>query len=186
MLRTACAVATTLMLGGCSALVPSTAARLASLDPLTADPAAIEVVAVLPPGFAVTPGSARLELMAERGAERLAGSFRLDDRPAGTGLDLSPGATAQRFAIAAGDIDRMRRLQADIAGWKREGEARGSLGIGLGGCAVGDGPQSDARGSVLIRVSADGPFLPLIDDGKLSDLLGPDMLAAIKACQGAE
>ncbi|MFZ1345406.1 MAG: hypothetical protein WAS32_00645, partial [Tabrizicola sp.] len=46
----------------CTAIVPSTAARLASFDPLTANPAVIELVVILPPGLAVSPGSARLEL----------------------------------------------------------------------------------------------------------------------------
>ncbi len=179
-------LAAALLLGACSALVPSTAARLASLDPLTADPAVIEVVAVLPPGLAVVPGSARLDLSAERGTERLAGRFRLVDRPAGTTQDLAPGVTARGFAIADADVDRMRALQADIATWKREGDARGSLALGIGGCAIGDGPGPDATGSVLIRVAADGPFLPLINRGRLADLLGPEALAAIKPCKGAE
>jgi hypothetical protein len=179
-------LAAALLLGACSALVPSTAARLASLDPLTADPAVIEVVAVLPPGLAVVPGSARLDLSAERGTERLAGRFRLVDRPAGTTQDLAPGVTARGFAIADADVDRMRALQADIATWKREGDARGSLALGIGGCAIGDGPGPDATGSVLIRLAADGPFLPLINRGRLADLLGPEALAAIKPCKGAE
>jgi hypothetical protein len=80
----------------------------------------------------------------------------------------------------------MRALQAKIADWKREGAAKGSLGLGIGGCAVGDGPAPDAAGSVLIRLSAEDPYLPLIRDGRLADLLGPDMLAAIKPCIGAE
>ena len=73
-----------------------------------------------------------------------------------------------------------------VAGWKRAGEGQGTLGFGLGGCAIGDGPAPDATGSVLIRVREDGPFLPLIAKGRLSDLLGADVLAAIKPCQAAE
>jgi hypothetical protein len=180
------ALTASLALTACASIVPSTAARLAGFDPLTADPAAIELVVILPPGFTVSPGSARLKLSAVRGPERREGSFLLEDRPAAQGFEVPPGASARRFAIADADIPRMRALQADIAAWKREGEARGSLGVGMGGCAVGDGPAAEARGSVLIRVTTDGPFLPLIDDGKLADLLGADVLAAIKPCQGAE
>lgn len=40
-----------LALAACSAILPSTAARLATLDPLTADPAAIELVVILPPAL---------------------------------------------------------------------------------------------------------------------------------------
>jgi hypothetical protein len=170
----------------CSAIVPSTAARLSALDPLTADPAALELGVILPPGLAVKPGSARLELSVDRGSEHRSGSFQLADRPATPGVEVPDGATARGFAIADADVDRMRNLQAEIAAWKREGEAKGSLGLGIGGCAIGEGPAPDATGSVLIRLREGGPYLPLIAKGKLVDLLGANVLAAIKPCQAAE
>ncbi|WP_374434596.1 hypothetical protein [Tabrizicola sp.] len=180
------AILAILALAGCTSLVHSTAARLATMDPLTADPAALELVVVLPPGLAVTPGSAKLELSADRGAEHKSGSFQLAERPAAAGVAVPEGGSARGFAIAEADVPKMRALQAEIAAWKREGAAKGSLGMGLGGCAVDGGPAADARGSVLIRVQEGGPFLPLIADGKLSDLLGAQVLAAIKPCKGAE
>lgn len=174
-----------LTLAACSAIVPTTAARLASFDPLTADPAAIELVVILPPGLAVSPGSARLELFADRGDEHRSGSFRLADHAA-PGIVVPAGATARGFVIAEADVPRMRALQSEIAGWKATGEAKGSLGLGIGGCAVGTGPAPDATGSVLIRLREDGPLLPLVADGRLADLLGPEVLAAIRPCQAAE
>lgn len=185
-MRQLTALLSSLVLAACSALVPSTAARLAALDPLTADPAAIELVLILPPGLAISPGTAELKLGASRGAEQLGETFRLEDRPVVSGIDLPEGATARHFALAEPDIARMRRVQTEIAEWKREGDAKGSLGLGIGGCGIGAGPSPDARGSVLIRMAKDAPFLPLIADGRLSDLLGAKTLAAIKPCQGAE
>jgi hypothetical protein len=179
-------LAASLALSACSALVPSTAARLASLDPLTADPAGIGLIVILPPGLAVIPGSAKLELQAARGDETRKGTFRLADRALPAAEGLAPGATARGFTIAEADIPRMRALQAEIAEWKREGAAKGSLGLGIGGCAVGGGPAPDAVGSVLIRLTDKDPYLPLITEGSLADLLGPKTLAAIKPCQGAE
>ncbi|MGL4238091.1 hypothetical protein [Tabrizicola sp.] len=175
-----------LLLAGCASVVPSTAARLAALDPLTADPGAIEVVVILPEGLAVKPGSARLEFGATRGTETRKGSFVLEDRPVRTAVAGPEGSSARGFALTEADAERMRALQAEIAAWKREGKARGTLGLGLGGCGVGDGPAPDATGSVLIRMAEDGPFLPLIRDGKLADLLGAEVLAAIQPCEGAE
>lgn len=180
------AILTSLALAACTSIVPSTAARLSAMDPLTADPAALELVVVLPPGLAVMPGSAKLELSADRGAEHKSGSFRLAERPAAAGVAVPEGGSARGFAIAEADVPKMRALQAEIAAWKREGDAKGSLGMGLGGCAVNGGPAADARGSVLVRVQEGGPFLPLIADGRLSDLLGAEVLAAIKPCKGAE
>ena len=175
-----------LALAACSAIVPSTAARLAAFDPLTADPAAIELVVILPPGLAISPGTAELKLAASRGTEQLSESFSLQDRPVTTGIDLPEGASARHFALAEADIAKMRAVQAEIAGWKREGNATGSFGLGVAGCSTGAGPAPDARGSVLMRVAKDAPFLPLIADGRLADLLGAKTLAAIKPCTGAE
>ena len=180
------ALLASLALAACSAIVPSTAARLATLDPLTADPAAIELVVILPPGLAISPGTAELKLGASRGTEQMGESFHLKDRPVASGIDLPKGATARHFALGGSDIARMRAMQAEIAAWKQEGNAKGSLGLGIGGCAIGAGPAPDARGSVLIRMAKDAPFLPLIADGRLSDLLGAETLATIKPCQGAE
>ena len=175
-----------LALAACAALVPSTAARLAQVDPLTADPSALELVVILPPGLAVSPGSARVDVSATRGWATLAESFRLEDRPPPAGLPRPEGSSARAFALTPADAERMRAVQDRLAGWKRDGDARGSFGIGLGGCATGDGPAPDATGSVLIRLDADGPFLPLIRDARLADLLGAEVMAAIKPCQGAE
>jgi hypothetical protein len=175
-----------LALAACSAIVPSTAARLALVDPLTADPGDIELVVFLPPGLAVVQGSARLDLAATRGDESLKGTFTLADKGVEAGVVVPPGATAHGFRLAPADAANMRALQSRIAIWKREGQAEGSLGLGLGACAVGTGPAADARGTVLIRMTRGGPLLPLIRDGSLAELLGPEVLATIEPCKGAE
>jgi hypothetical protein len=175
-----------LILTACTSIMPETAARLATMDPLTADPAGLELVVILPEGLAVTPGSAKLDFGAVRGSESRKGTFALEDRPLIAGIAVPEGATARRFGLGVADAAKMRALQAEIAGWKRDGTAKGSLGLGLGGCAMGDGPAEDATGSVLIRLQANGPFLPLVADTALSDLLGAEVLAAIQPCKGAE
>jgi hypothetical protein len=172
-----------LLLSACASVLPTTAARLAALDPLTADPGEIEVAVILPQGLAAKPGSARLEFGATRGSERLQGSFVLQDIPAEAAVTAPKGSTARIYALTEADVERMRELQRQIAAWKRQGQAMGTLGLALGGSAVGDGPAPDATGSVLIRVTDDAPFLPLIRDGRLSDLLGAETLAAIQPCK---
>ncbi|WP_309666438.1 hypothetical protein [Tabrizicola sp.] len=173
-----------LILSACASVVPGTVARLATLDPLTADPAAIEVAVILPPGLAVVPGSAKLEFGATRGAESRKGSFTLRDIAATPDVAAPKGSSARVFALTTTDAAQMRALQAEISAWKREGKAQGSLGLGIGGCATGAGPAADATGSVLIRLDKDAPFLPLIREGRLADILGADVLAAIQPCKG--
>ncbi|MCU0826250.1 MAG: hypothetical protein MUE52_02315 [Tabrizicola sp.] len=175
-----------LALSACASVVPSTAARLAATDPLTADPGAIALVVVLPPGLSVTPGSAVLEFGATRGTKSRKGRYVLAEEPVPVGVVVQRDGSAQGYTLTDADAESMRALQAEIAGWKREGAAQGSLSLGIGGCAVGDGPAPDAVGSVLIRMAEDGPFLPLIREGKLADLLGAEVLAAIEPCKGAE
>jgi hypothetical protein len=175
-----------LLLAACGSVVPSTAARLATLDPLAADPSEIAVAVILPPGLAVSPGSARLELGARLGAEQLVESFVLKDSPAETGPEAPEGASSRIFTVSDIDAKRLRKVQEGIAALKRKGDASGHLSIGLAGCAVGSGPSVDATGSVLIRLRDDGPFLPLIRDGSLADLLGAEVLRSIQPCHRAE
>ncbi len=180
-------LAAALALTGCSAVVPSTLARLETLSPLTADPAAIEVALILPPGLRVAPGSAVLTLGAARtdtGAKREARFVLEQTQGNGQALPVPDGARADLFRLAAADVPRMRAEQAAIAAWKAEaGNAtEGSLGIGLGGCAVNGGPASDARAAALIRTTAGGEFLPLIRDTPLRALLGDELFNRIGPC----
>lgn len=175
-----------LWLSACVPVGPMTAARLAASDPLTADPAAIRLAVILPPGLAVTPDSAVLEFSATRGALRRDERFVLRDVAVPDGVTVPTEGTARVYALSAPDAERMRGVQAEIAGWTEGGAAQGQLGLGIGGCALGAGPAADAVGSVLIRMDATGPFLPLIRAGRLADLLGSEGLAAIAPCQGAE
>jgi hypothetical protein len=175
-----------LALSACAAVVPGTAARLAAMDPLTADPGAIELVVILPPGLSVTPGSAVLEFGATRGTERMSGSYVLADIPTPVDAVAPAEGTMRGYALQEKDVERMRALQAEIAGWKQAGAAAAYLSLGIGGCAVGAGPGPEAVGSVMIRLAEGRPLLPLIRQGRLADLLGADVMAAIEPCKGAE
>lgn len=187
--RFAAALAGALSVAACSSLVPATLARMQAMDPLTADPAAIEVALVLPPGLAVAPGSAVLHLGAAREGARLAETFALEVKPVAIlGLEVPPGATASLFRLTAPDARRMREAQGRIAAWKAEnpGGTHGSLSIGLGGCGIGAGPADDARASVLIRPEADSAFLPLIRDASVRQLIGPALFDAIAPCESRQ
>lgn len=173
-------------LAACASLVPSTLAQLQALDPLSADPAEIQVALILPPGLAVAPGSAQLTLAVTRQSETLNEAFALVAEPAAvSGVTAPVGATAQIFHLAEADVRRMRDAQAKAAAWETEDPdgTQGSLAVGLGGCGVGAGPSPQARASVLIRTGADRPFLPLIRDAQVRELIGPALFDAIKPCE---
>ena len=175
-----------LALAACGYVVPSTAARLATLDPLTADPAALSVAVVLPAGLRAQPGTALLTIESVRrdtGETRTLPMVLME-----TGLANVPvpaGATGTAYRLSTADVVRLRALQAEVTGWKAAGvDTGGSLGLGIGGCGVGEGPAPDAVGSAYIRTQTGAAFLPVIREAGLRDLLGPALFDAIGPCAG--
>lgn len=175
------------VLASCASLVPSTLYHLQSLDPLTADPAGIEVMLALPAGLQVAPGSAIMTLQAKGSSGEVSEAFVLVRRPAQVEADDTP-RIADVFKIADQDIARMKATQDRIAEMKKSdsGKTTGSLSVSLGGCGVGDGPSRDARASVFIRTSGDAPFLPLVKDATVRELIGPELFDAIGPCNGPQ
>lgn len=179
---------TALFLAGCASLVPSTIARLQGLDPINSDPNEIEVALILPAGLTIPPGAAELKLGAVRGEEKLDASFRLKTTDAAvSGLDVPQGASVSLLRVSPEDVPRMRRVQSEIAIWKKQDPStQGQLSVGLGACGVGNGPARDSRASVLIRTEAEGALLPLVKDTSIRDLIGPELFDAIKPCGTAQ
>lgn len=170
------------LLSACSWVAPMTAARLATMDPLTADPAQIAVAVILPPGLAVIPGSARLQLHAARGTQTLTGDYALAQIAPDAALSVPPGASGHIFALTPGDAARMRDWQRQVADWRSAGPGEATLGLALGACAQGTGPAPGAEGAALIRLNEGGALLPLIGPAPLTAILGPDVMATIAPC----
>ena len=174
-------------LAGCSYVPAMTAARLAAVDPLTADPGQIELAVVLPPGMNPLPGTARLVLHAEGAGQRRDAEYLLVGRAVPQDVPVAGGAHVLAYGLSAADAGKMRALQAEVAGWRaarQRGQA--ALGVALGGCRVGAGPAPDAEGAVYIRLAADGGFLPLLGPARLSDMLGADAMAGLAPCSAAQ
>lgn len=174
----------TLLLAACSYVSPLTSAQLAAMDPLAADPAALAVAVVLPPGLAVGPDGVTLELQAVQGAQVLAGRYPLRETAADPALAVPAGASGHVFVLRPADVAAMRDWQAKAAAWSGQGGGQVSLGMALDACTQGAGPAPGAEGAALIRVQRDGALMPLIGPAPLSALLGPDLMAAIAPCGG--
>lgn len=176
-----------LVLSACAQMVPATMAQLGAMSPLTADPGQIEVVLILPPGLDVPPGAARLAAKATRDGETLEGQYALaTDTVPLANVDLPKGAQALRFRLTSADAERMRAFQAQAGAWEAADPrgTSGSISVALSGCRLGDGPQPDARASVLIRTAPDGPLLPLFRDAPLREVIGAATLDALPPCDG--
>lgn len=175
-----------LALASCTSIDPEVAMRLSRLDPLTADPSTLAVALVLPEGMAVIPGEARLTLDARSGDQRLADQIALSPVGGVTGVPVPQGAHVAAFGIGPEGAARMRGWQETARTWQ-SGGSRGavSLGIGVGGCRRGAGPDPSAPAAALIRLSPDEAFGPLLGPAPLKALLGPDAVAAMPECGGA-
>ncbi|MFQ6552335.1 hypothetical protein AAD018_008320 [Aestuariibius insulae] len=146
-----------LALSACTSVVRSTVAELETRSPVDTDPAAMTIVADLPPGLGIAEGSPTLRLSALRSdtGAQTEGVFVLARGGA-------PGA--ETFRVAPADLDRFRRLQAQIKDWKAEAasETKGQLNMGVKGCRIGAGPVPSASLSIAMQLEEDGPVLPLI------------------------
>lgn len=169
------------VLAACSSLSPSALMQMKTLDPLTVDPASIEVALILPPGLMPRPGGTRLEMSAARDAHHLAESFTLVSRPSPE-IAAPDGGEAVAFALPAEGVARMRAVQSAVAAWPQGGAGEGSLGIGLDACLSAGPLASDAEGAVMIRLAKGSDFLPLVPPMPIAQLIGPSGMAALQPC----
>ena len=166
-------------LSACSGLVGSTAAILGTVDPLTADPAAVAVRVDLPEGIALLEDGARLALAARRDDTGQAFSEVFVLRQDGDGT--------RTLAVDGTDYARLRQAQATARAWKAEDDdaTRGSLSLTLDPCRTVASPAPDARFSAAIRLDRDGPFLPLLRNARLGDVAAVAEIAQLPACETA-
>jgi hypothetical protein len=175
------------LLAACGSVVPATVAQLRTLSPADADPAALAVAVLTPAGLQPTRGSGRLILQSRRSDTGQADTITLTLAEApgdAAAFGAGTGEAVRYYRVAAADQPALRAFQAGLDAWQAEvpDATQGSLSIGLGACAVDGGPAPDARGSVFIRLAADGPYLPLINRARIASLIGADALAATLPC----
>lgn len=156
-----------LALSGCSSVVVSTAAKLMSLDPLSADPTYITVIATMPDGIRPVPNSAKLMFTLLNEPENI------DLEETFTLAQTSHAGGVTEFKIADTDINRIIQYQDRARALEKTqpDATSGSISVGIEGCIVGEGPKPDDTFSVSIRLSKDGVALPVIRNAKWSTLL---------------
>ncbi|MBV2358992.1 hypothetical protein KUH32_04325 [Thalassococcus sp. CAU 1522] len=139
-----------LALQGCTAIDAVTAARLGTTDPLSADPAVYRVIAHLPEGLEIIPGSARLVLVATRDGQTAGGEFVLDRQTSGR---------QSAFSVADRDLPALRAAQAAARTWETEDPqgTSGSLSLSFGLCTVDGGPDMDVPVSAEIAIDGGTP-----------------------------
>lgn len=162
---------------GCVSLNPVTMMRLATMNPIEADPAVIAVQLTLPEGVGVAEGTAAMTISANFAGteEELEQRFELE-------------ITGDVWRIAQADQDALRALQRRVivAEEADPDGTTGSFSVGFEPCAIGEGPTDDARISMAVQLDAGGGFLPLVNRARVADMYDAADIDALEPCEGQE
>jgi len=181
----AATVALTALLAGCASLAPGAVTQLAALDPLTADPQALRLAAVMPVPTRLRSGDVVLRVSLDQPDGAIDESFALAvDGPAeAPGVVVNAGSERlQILKVAPDDLARLRAAQLRARENKAAG-GHGRLGVTIrGGCKdgpIGDGPLIAA---VLMRTSEGADYFPVMRSVNLRTLAGEAAIAALPYC----
>lgn len=144
-----------IFLSGCSQFVPETLRALDDINPLTADPGDFQIHLTLPDGLDITPDSARLTLTAQSGDQKIDDEFALRRQDTRDGMLI--------LTVAHRDLAPLRRIQQQARAWETVDPRGtiGSLGLDLGLCLRGAGPDPAAPVSAGLVLEKDGATRPL-------------------------
>jgi hypothetical protein len=156
---------------------------LDDLDPMTADPAGFEIALELPEQLGLIENGAQLEFAATRGTtgETLGGEYTLLEHT------LADGRTIYR--IPQNGIEDIRALQQNAATWDatddtEAGDNELSVGVQVDFCRkTEDVLAEDLRFSVFIRLAKNAPLLPLVRNGRVTEVVETDALNELDICE---
>ncbi len=167
-----------LILMGCAWTNTETARQLNQFDPMTADPADFAMVIDLPPGLRMDLDASTLTFRARRSdtGEEAGGQFAL--------VEVSGPGGATVYALAPSEVAAFRAAQVTIGAWEEAAPdaSTGELSLGLAACADGEGPAKDATVSAGLRLEAEGPVLPLIENMPIREILRASAGTTTESC----
>jgi hypothetical protein len=181
-----------LALQSCATVNPVGLARLAALDPLSADPGQISVAARLPLSLKLRTGDLIMVIKTEvpEGSDKIDETFNLevtDAAPGDAGV-IAPeaGERLQTARVAPADLTRLMATQAKARAIKAAGKnkGKGSLSVAAkGGCAaaeLGDGPLVM---NLFMKTDDSAGFYPIVSNLDLRKALGDALLAKLEPCR---
>lgn len=178
-------------LSACASVNPAALAKLAALDPLTADPQQILVAARLPESLKLRTGDLVMVVKTKdaQGPDSIDETFNLsvaDAAPGDAGVIIpEPGERLQIAQVAAGDVERLRRTQAKARALKTVGggKRKGSLTVSAkGGCRTSDIGGGPLKLNIYMQTETNGEWFPVVNALDLRRALGDDLLTKIPAC----
>lgn len=181
--RPAPLLALALLAGACSHVPLASLPKLARLDPVTADLAALRAAARAPEAIMPTPGGAVLTLSYWRQGEEAKKTTQtvvLDEDPdpamrAALKGEETSGTRITVFRLPEEGRRRLEAARAEAVALKGSEaaagrKARGSLSIAMKGCARGPLPAGPILLSTYLKMEPEGEFIPLVRDVDLATL----------------
>jgi hypothetical protein len=181
-----------LSLTACASVNPAGLARLAALDPLSADPAQITVAARLPLALKLRTGDLIMVIKTE-GAERtdkIGETFFLEvaDADSGDAGVIAPeaGERLQTARIAPADVARLQAAQSKARAIKAAGkrQGRGSLSVAVkGGCKAAELGEGPLVMNLFMKTDNEAGYYPVVSNFELRKQFGDDLLAKLEPCK---
>jgi hypothetical protein len=179
-------------LSACASVNPVALAKLAALDTLAADPAAISVAARLPESLKLRDGDLvmTIAINGKESGVKLSEEFKLDVSDAEAGgagtVAAGPRERLQTAKIAEADLARLKAVQekARVHKTKSSGKGEGTFSIGIaGGCKTAEPPAGPLLISVYLKTDAEMGFYPVIGELDLRKQFGEKIIGEIVACK---
>ncbi len=178
-------------LSACASVNPMGLAKLAALDPLSADPHQIAVAARLPEALKLRTGDLMMVVKTNNATapNAIDETFYLavtEAAPGDVGVIIPEnGERLQLAKVASQDLERLRTTQAKARALKSSGGAngKGSLTVSAkGGCKASDIGDTPLILNLYMHTETNGEWFPVVNALNLRRALGNDMLAKIPAC----
>ena len=180
-----------LALSACASVNPVGLAKLAAMDPLSADPQQISVAARLPQALKLRTGDLVMVVKTNgaEGPDAIDETFSLAvaDAAAGDAGVIAPGdgERLQTARVAPQDIDRLRATQAKARALKAAGGAKGkgSLTVSAkGGCKTAELGDAELLMNLYMQTEANGEWFPVVSALDLRRALGAETLQKVPLC----
>lgn len=187
-----CVLVATLAVAGCASIAPSALLKLASFDPLSADPKVLAIAAVMPAALKLRNGDVVLDFSlqapAPYGPVREVIPLEIIDGDRAPGIAASPSFEhIQQARVKDQDVERLAAGLAKARAYRETGErgGKGSISVTIkGGCRAGVIHDGVLAAAIYMRVKPGEKFFPLTTEIDLRKMLGNDAIARLPACSG--
>lgn len=178
-------------ISACASVNPVGLAKLAALDPLSADPQQISIAARLPEALKLRTGDLVMIVKTNgvEGPDAIDETFYLAvaEAVAGDAGVIAPGdgERLQTARVAPQDVERLRATQANARTMKAAGKhkGKGSLTVSAkGGCKTSELGEGALKMNIYMQTETSGEWFPMVSALDLRRALGEEVLAKIPPC----